>query len=661
MLGAPSAASAAWREPVGGIRPISDIATGYVRMAAIDGVPYVAWIEPHGPSSLVFVARLNAAGTQWEKVGGPVNADLNAVAGLPYLASVDGVPYVSWLQANGTTCDKYEPRIARLNAAGNGWTQPWRGEDATHGGLKQDASKCASLPNIASVNGTPYVAWNEEKFGGGSSVVRVARLDTSTVPFATWAEPWTGVDATHGGLPELADYGLNPNVASIDGVPYAAWSEATPHNGQQIQVARLNAGSNTWEQPWSHVSATYGGINQTDDLANVPVLASIRSFPYVAWSEGGGTTPSQVRVARLDTSTFGGPTWKQEAVGVTDADGRINQSPNDRASEPSLAAVKAGPSGVEVPYVAWGEEGQIRVARFNGTTHAWEEPWAGVTQTYGGINLDPTADARYPSLTTIDGVPWLARQESGARVSRLEPDFSPPSVTPSATGARFSVVARTFGIGYPIGFEYGNVLQHDSPVQNAAFGSDSVTLTSQVAGLTPATAYQFRPFALAGVALPRVLGAVLSFMTAAAAMNPSGRATISALSETNSVFAPGRASTPLRGSTAAKRHKKGTIFSFRLDLPATVKIAIQTSARGRRVGRSCKPDERELRHRPTCTRTITIVTLSRTAHAGRNSVTFTARIRGRALRPGRYEALFTPINAAGASAHGALGFTLAKS
>ena len=93
-------------------------------------------------------------------------------------------------------------------------------------------------------------------------------------------------------------------------------------------------------------------------------------------------------------------------------------------------------------------------------------------------------------------------------------------------------------------------------------------------------------------------------------------------------------STPLTGQTSAKRHKQGTIFSFRLDQAATVKIAIQVKARGRRVGRSCHADSRTLRHKPRCTRTITIATLIRSAHAGLNKVAFSGRIRGKALMPG---------------------------
>ena len=116
----------------------------------------------------------------------------------------------------------------------------------------------------------------------------------------------------------------------------------------------------------------------------------------------------------------------------------------------------------------------------------------------------------------------------------------------------------------------------------------------------------------------------------------------------------------LTGGTSAKRHKLGTVFSFRLDRPATVKIAVQTIVQGRRVGRTCKADSRKLRHSTRCARTVTVATLTRTAHTALNKVPFTARIRGRALRPASYVAVFTPVNGAGASAPGDLGFTLVK-
>ncbi len=136
--------------------------------------------------------------------------------------------------------------------------------------------------------------------------------------------------------------------------------------------------------------------------------------------------------------------------------------------------------------------------------------------------------------------------------------------------------------------------------------------------------------------------------------------TISAVSESNWIFRVGRASTPLTGQASAKRHKQGTVFAFRLDQAATVKIAIQRQAPGRRVGRSCRANSRRLRHKPRCTRTITIATLTRSAHAGLNKVPFSGRISGKALAPGSYRAAFTAVGSAGASPGKTLSFTIVK-
>lgn len=89
-----------------------------------------------------------------------------------------------------------------------------------------------------------------------------------------------------------------------------------------------------------------------------------------------------------------------------------------------------------------------------------------------------------------------------------------------------------------------------------------------------------------------------------------------------------------------------------------MKIAIRAKGPGRRVGRRCRPQTRRLRRRPRCTRTVTIATLTRIGHVGVNKVVFTGRIRGKALKPGRYQSVFTAIDAAGASPAKTLDFTI---
>jgi hypothetical protein len=141
---------------------------------------------------------------------------------------------------------------------------------------------------------------------------------------------------------------------------------------------------------------------------------------------------------------------------------------------------------------------------------------------------------------------------------------------------------------------------------------------------------------------------------------PPAAPKISALSETNSIFAVGRASTPLRGRTSARSHKRGTVFSFQLDQAATVDIAIRALKPGRRVGRRCVSPSPRLRRKRRCTRTVKVATLVRTAHAGLNKVPFSGRIRRKALRPGRYQAVFTPQGGAGARPASTLRFRIVK-
>ena len=116
----------------------------------------------------------------------------------------------------------------------------------------------------------------------------------------------------------------------------------------------------------------------------------------------------------------------------------------------------------------------------------------------------------------------------------------------------------------------------------------------------------------------------------------------SGVSETNKVFAVGKAATPI----SAKRVKVGTTFRYKLSEPAKVKLVFAQKLPGRRVGKSCrKPSKRS--HGKRCTRFVKKGTLTRTGSAGANSVKFSGRIGHRALKPGRYRVTITATDAAG--------------
>jgi len=94
----------------------------------------------------------------------------------------------------------------------------------------------------------------------------------------------------------------------------------------------------------------------------------------------------------------------------------------------------------------------------------------------------------------------------------------------------------------------------------------------------------------------------------------------------------------------------GTTIRFTLSERAAIRLAFARRHFGRRVGRSCRPATRTLRHRPLCTRYLPVYPSVRFARvrAGANRVRFEGRLsRTRTLRPGRYRLTAIAIDAAG--------------
>ena len=491
---APSGASAAWRQPVGGASPINhfdDHGAGPANLAAIGGVPYVAWSEFDGTNSEVRVSRLNAAGTAWEQVVGgasPINHAANRDAFSPSLAAVGGVPYVAWDEFDGTN---FELRVSRLNAAGTAWEQVVGGPSPINHATDRDAR----APSLAAVGGVPYVAWNE--FDGVNYELRVSRLNAD----GAFEQVVGGASPINHAANRDA---FSPNLAAVGGLPYVAWSEFDGTN-YQLRVSRANEAGTAWEQ-------VVGGASPINQAANrdasEPSLAAVGGVPYVAWDEFDGIN-FELRVSRLNTS---GPVWQQVVGGASP----INDADDQDAFSPSLAAVGG------VPYVAWSEfDGtnyQLRVSRLNTAATAWQQLVGGASP----VNHAANQGAGTPSLTAVAGVPYVAWHEfdgsnTEVRVSRLEPEFTSQTAVASATGATLRADVHTYGIPYPIGFHYGPALASETAADPAPAGSDHVTITSQVGGLRPSTSHPFRTFATAGVPAPRVLGAIDAFTTLAAA------------------------------------------------------------------------------------------------------------------------------------------------
>jgi hypothetical protein len=99
-----------------------------------------------------------------------------------------------------------------------------------------------------------------------------------------------------------------------------------------------------------------------------------------------------------------------------------------------------------------------------------------------------------------------------------------------------------------------------------------------------------------------------------------------------------------RGGSIGRR---GASVRYTLTAAATVRLKIDKLVSGRRRAGRCVPPKRAPRGR-ACTRAVPVRgSFSHAGTAGANSFTFTGRLGGRALRPGRYRLTATPVGADG--------------
>ena len=594
-----SAAVAAWNQPVGGSKPINRSSVGAsldTNLTRIGADLFVAWRETDEDNAEARVSRLNAAGTAWEEVVGgpsPINQTPTRNAFEPQLAGIAGIPHVVWAEFDGVND---ELRVSRLNAAGTAWEEVVGGASP----INQSPTQHASQTGIADVGGVPYVVWRESD--GVNSEVRVSRLNAA-------GTAWEQVEGGASPINHASDMSADAStIATLSGVPYVAWSEFDGTNNE-VRVSRMNGAGTAFDEVVGGASP----INQSStENASQPSLASVGGAPHVAWRESDGTN-TEIRVSRLNAAETA---WEPVAGGASP----INQSSTLDASRPSLADFGG------VPYVAWvesdGENDEVRVSRLNVAGTAWEQVVGGPSP----INESSAQDADFVSLISVGGVPYVAWVEMDgtnreARVSRLEPDFLAGSETFTDTTAALTADVRTYGVAYPVGFEFGAGSGFGSqagPVTVRSGNDDSVPATQTISGLARFASYSWRPF---GTDLDRTtrIGPTRSFRT-----TDSVDPRITRLRVRPKTWA-------VRASLAARRRaKRGTTFRFRLSERARVTFRIQRKTTVRRGGRYVKAGR--FAHR---------------GKAGKNRKRFSGRIRGKRLRRGSYRATLVAKDPAG--------------
>ncbi len=305
-----------------------------VSLADVNGVPYVAWAEFDGTNTEVRVARPTADGTGWERVGqavnaaSPVNVSPSRNAVRPTIANVNGAPWVTWTEDDGTNA---EVRVARLRPDGLGWERV--GEGVRPGSpINRDPKRSAFDATLAVASGVPYVAWAEGD--GTNTEIRVARPNaagTGWVPVGQTLKPASPVNANAKGRargPALADWGGRLAVA---------WVEQAPGAVRRVHASVLSTSGAGWE-PLDQGK----GLNANRARpATAPRIAVVAGGLWATWAEFDGQN-REVRVARLATA---GGRWEQVPAGVSP----VNASAGRNADAPAIADV------TNVPYVAWVE------------------------------------------------------------------------------------------------------------------------------------------------------------------------------------------------------------------------------------------------------------------------------------------------------------------
>lgn len=498
------AALGAWAQPVASpvnLTPLT--ASDRSDITVIGGVPHVAWTEPDGANTEVHVARISADGSVWERVGealvpsSPINRDALRNASGASLADVGGVPYVAWVETDGTN---REVRVARPNAAGNGWDKV--GEVLNPASpINQNDARNADDPAIVSIGGAPVVAWSEAD--GTNTEIRAARLN---VAGTGWDKIAQASDAASPVNQNKDRDAVSPTIADIGGQTYVAWAERDGGNFE-IRAARPNAQGTAWEKVGQTISpASPINQNPTRDAAG-PSLANVNGTPYVAWHEADGTN-NEVRVARLAVSGSG---W--EKVGQATRPGSpINQSASRNAAGVSIADIAGS------PWVSWveadGSGNATRVSRPNATGTAWAQPVGGSNP----INAINSGVSRRTSLASAGGIPWVSWTEDEAgvsrvRVSRLAPDYLGFSAAATDSTAQVQTSVRTYGLPYSVGFSItgpgGTRETRPGPVSG-----DPASAAAQIGSLQGGGTYTWRPFALTTPSGQRALGPETSFTAA---------------------------------------------------------------------------------------------------------------------------------------------------
>lgn len=540
----PAAAQAAWNQPVDSVvggptsRP-SGMPDAPSQIVSIGGAPYVAWPQFDGSKWGVRVARFD--GSAWQAVGGPPNSAPVTGSTRPSIANINGQPYVAWEGEDQSGIEHIW--VARFNGAS--WEQV--------GSPLNSTDNEAHRPRITGVAGVPYVTWEDaclELSNPCSAGPTYPHQSVATYRFD--GSSWQAIDG--GVIPVTAGpnyFAYWPNIADVNGTPYIAWAdESADKSTSSVRVYRL-AGS-SWQPAGT-------GTPPFPNYAYEPIITGIGGAAYVVAEEQSAGYPGPYRVW---VQSFDGTNWQQ--VG-----GELSAGSGGTSVGPDITSLNGS------PFAVWEQ------AAGGGKYYIWGAVFDGANwQKLGGqINGTPSVHDIRVTAADVNGIPFVAANRYdgsnwGIRVERLEPDIVASATGVSQTKATLAMQISTFGLPYQVNLQYGKGGNFSAATPATTSGFDrsatgsTLNVSQSVGGLTPQTAYSFRPVSTAGTD-PLVVGAPQSFNTLA------GITSI----RTSRVRIDSRGRVPIR----IKCIKTGASCKGSLKLQATLKV--RARKRGRRRGK----------------------------------------------------------------------------
>ncbi len=205
---------------------------------APDGRPYVVWEDDSSGDREIYVRRWS--GSSWEEVGagsasgGGISDNGGGSANPAVAIAMDGTPYVAWLDDSGG--GTYEIYVRCWN--GSSWEEVGAGS-ASGGGIS-DNSGWSGAPSVTiAPDGTSYVAWSDYSYGDAEVYVRRNPLSDLSIVSVTPLQALEGQDLVVGKATAVKVVVQSDGTAAVSGVPVTL-----TYNGQEFSTFYVAEGQN---------------------------------------------------------------------------------------------------------------------------------------------------------------------------------------------------------------------------------------------------------------------------------------------------------------------------------------------------------------------------------------------------------------------------------